>query len=203
MNPILLVHKMLPEFINTSTVSLVRTAFLPLSLDLWIHQCYNWYWESIFIFSTHCLCKAISHFHLIISASWAAVWRFQYIRGRCISGSLKSWSPQSNGLQFYKASSSKALCPVSLATPVYHLFCLSIGQCHIPIEWHVHLIKPIFWLRNKAKPTNYRTISLLGSFSKVFVYKHMIGFITQSIFLYQSGFSQRSFNFTTDVYFSQ
>ena len=52
-------------------------------------------------------------------------------------------------------------CAIALYQPVHHLFSLSLCQHYIPLEWRIHLIRPIFKSGEREKVSNYRPISLL------------------------------------------
>ena len=75
-------------------------------------------------------------------------------------------------------------CALALYQPLHHLFSLSLSQCYLPMEWRVHLIKPIFKSGDKTSVRNYRPISLLSLVSN----NSIVDFITPSISINQFGF---------------
>ena len=82
---------------------------------------------------------------------------------------------------------------ISLAVyqPFHHLFCLSLSQHYIPVEWRTHMVRPIFKSGDRNSVKNYIPISLLCVTSKVLeriVYNHIIDFVNNSISPYQFGF---------------
>ena len=82
-------------------------------------------------------------------------------------------------------------CALPLCQPLLHLFTLSLSQHYVPLEWRIHLIKPIWKSGNKNLVENYRPISLLCITSKVLekiVYNHLIHFVIKSMFTCQFGF---------------
>ena len=82
-------------------------------------------------------------------------------------------------------------CALALYQPLHHLFSLSLSQCYLPMEWRVHLIKPIFKSGDKTSVRNYRPISLLSLVSKILeklVYNSIVDFLTPSISINQFGF---------------
>ena len=82
-------------------------------------------------------------------------------------------------------------CALALYQPLHHLFSLSLSQCYLPMEWRVHLIKPIFKSGDNTSVRNYRPISLLSLVSKILeklVYNSIVDFITSSISINQFGF---------------
>ena len=82
-------------------------------------------------------------------------------------------------------------CATSLSEPIHHLFCQSINHGQLPLEWKIHHIILIFKSGNRSQVNNYRPISLLCIISKVLekiVYNHIIGFLLNSIYIYQFGF---------------
>ena len=75
-------------------------------------------------------------------------------------------------------------CALPLCQPLLHLHTLSLSQHYVPLEWHIHLIKPIWKSGNKNSVENYRPISLLCITSKVLekiVYNHLIHFVIKSM----------------------
>ena len=84
-------------------------------------------------------------------------------------------------------------CALPLCQPLLHLFTLSLSQHYVPLEWRIHLIKPIWKSGNKNSVENYRPISLLCITSKVLekiVYNHLIHFVIKSMSTCQFGFLQ-------------
>ena len=82
-------------------------------------------------------------------------------------------------------------CALALYQPFYYLFCLSLSQHYVPVEWRTHLIKPIFKSGDRNSVKNYRPISLLCVTSKVLeriVYNHLIDFVNCTISTKQFGF---------------
>ena len=75
-------------------------------------------------------------------------------------------------------------CATALFQPLHHLFLLSIMQSYLPLEWRIHLIKPILKFVE-----NYRPISLLCIASKILekiihnkISVYVINFISDSQF---------------------
>ena len=82
-------------------------------------------------------------------------------------------------------------CALALYQPLYHLFSLSLTQHYLPVEWHTHLIKPIFKSGERNSIRNYRPISLLCVVSKVLerlVYKNIVDFVKEFIYVNQFAF---------------
>ena len=82
------------------------------------------------------------------------------------------------------------LCALPLTQPLHHLFCLSLSQCYVPLDWRTHMIKPIFKAGDKHNVTNYRPISLLCVISKVLERIVFNKLVYQSVSIYQFGFLQ-------------
>ena len=83
------------------------------------------------------------------------------------------------------------MCATPLCTPLCHLFCVSTQSAHIPLEWRIHKIRPIFKAGDKSSVTNYRPISLLSSTSKVLeriIYEKVIDFLEPQFSSSQFGF---------------
>lgn len=75
-------------------------------------------------------------------------------------------------------------CASALSEPVHHLFQSSINQGHLPREWKLHLVTPIFKSGDRSMVNNYRPISLLCIISKVLerlVFDHIIDFISDKV----------------------
>ena len=82
---------------------------------------------------------------------------------------------------------------LALYRPFHHPFCESLVQQYIPLEWRMHLIKPVFITGDRNSVTNYRplSISLLCVSSKVLeriVHNHIIEFVSDKISVNQFGF---------------
>ena len=94
-------------------------------------------------------------------------------------------------LQFYYYYSIIIYIILYLYQPLHYIFSLSLSQCYLPLEWHTHLIKPIFKSGDKSLIKNYRPISLLCIVSKVLeriVYKKIIDFVYNTMSFFQFGF---------------
>ena len=64
------------------------------------------------------------------------------------------------------------------------MFQLSIDQGHLPSEWKLHLITPIYKSGNRSLIKNYRPISLFCIISKVLerlVFDHIIEFLSTEV----------------------
>ena len=75
-------------------------------------------------------------------------------------------------------------CALAVYQPFRHLFCLSLSQHYIPVEWRTHMVRPIFKSGDRNSVKNYRSISLLCVTSKVLeriVYNHIIDFVNNRI----------------------
>ena len=84
-------------------------------------------------------------------------------------------------------------CAHALATPVYHLFTISIRSGSIPSEWKIHKITSVYKSGDKTSVTNYRPISLLCIMSKVLerlIYDKIINAVATSITPHQYGFQR-------------
>ena len=82
-------------------------------------------------------------------------------------------------------------CALAVYQPFHHLFCLSLSQHYIPVEWRTLMVRPIFKLGDRNYVKNYRPISLLCVTSPVLeqiVFNHIINFVINSISPYQFGF---------------
>ena len=82
-------------------------------------------------------------------------------------------------------------CALAVYQPLHHLFCLSLSQHYIPVEWRTHMVRPIFKSGDRNSVKNYRPISLLcvtSKFLERIVYNHIIDFAINSISPYQFGF---------------
>ena len=47
-------------------------------------------------------------------------------------------------------------CADVLCVPIHHLFTVSLSNGHLPSEWRIHLITPIFKSGDKSSIRNYR-----------------------------------------------
>ena len=82
---------------------------------------------------------------------------------------------------------------LAIATPVYHLFTISIRSGSIPSEWKIHKITSVYKSGDKTLVTNYRPISLLCIMSKVLerlIYDKIINAVATSITPHQYGFQR-------------
>ena len=61
-------------------------------------------------------------------------------------------------------------CAMAIYQPLYHLFSLSLSQFYIPLEWHTHLVKPVYKSGDSSYVRNYRPISLLCIVSKILLF---------------------------------
>ena len=79
-----------------------------------------------------------------------------------------------------------------LSEPLHHLFLACLAQADIPTDWKCHYITPIPKSGDKCLITNYRSISLLSTVSKLFerlVFDKVYGFLYEnalSRFYYQT-----------------
>ena len=76
-----------------------------------------------------------------------------------------------------------------------HIVNLSLSTGMFPSELKIAKIKPLFKAENKHLYTNYRPISLLPTFSKIFekiIYSRLINFFEANTILYSKQFSFRS-----------
>ena len=87
---------------------------------------------------------------------------------------------------------------ISLATPIVYLFNKSVRECKFPNRLKLARIVPIYKKGSKSDVNNYRPISLLNIFSKIFeklMKKYLVEFITSNRILspnqfgFQSGLS--------------
>ena len=77
-------------------------------------------------------------------------------------------------------------CALPLYQPLHHLFCLSLSQCYVPLDWRTHLIKPILKSGDKTDLKNYKPISLLCIISKVLeILYSSYWFVNRAILKYQ------------------
>ena len=82
-------------------------------------------------------------------------------------------------------------CAVALCEPLHHLFRTSLLTSHIPSEWRLHCITPIFKSGERTSISNYRPVSLLCSVSKVLerlIYDKVIDQLSSSFSSAQFGF---------------
>ena len=82
-------------------------------------------------------------------------------------------------------------CAKSLCVPLTLIFNKSLTDCTFPSRWKNAFVVPIFKGGDANCVSNYRPISKLNIFSKVFeriVHKYMINYIKQDIMLEQHGF---------------
>ena len=82
-------------------------------------------------------------------------------------------------------------CALAVYQPIHHLFCVSLSQQVIPIEWKYHSVTPLYKSGDRSSVKNYRPISLLCITSKVLefiIFHHIYGFISNQISHLQFGF---------------
>ena len=82
-------------------------------------------------------------------------------------------------------------CALAIYQPIHHLFCVSLSQQVIPIEWKYHSVTPLYKSGDRSSVKNYRPISLLCITSKVLqfiIFHHIYGFISNQISHLQFGF---------------
>lgn len=82
-------------------------------------------------------------------------------------------------------------CAFALLRPLYYIFNLSLKSKIFPSVWKEARITPIFKKGNLNDITNYRPISILSAFAKVFemsVYECVFGQVSQLVSPYQHGF---------------
>ena len=77
-------------------------------------------------------------------------------------------------------------CVVALYQPIHHLFMLSL---YLPMEWHSHLIIPVYKSGDKSSVRNYRPLFLLCVISKVL--EKLYPFFSKFISPFQFGFRPR------------
>lgn len=87
-------------------------------------------------------------------------------------------------------------CADSLAAPLHFIFNKSLNEGIFPDLWKIARISPIFKSGDKSNVSNYRPISLLSCFGKVFeklIYKHIFNHYRHILSPHQHGFvSNRS-----------
>lgn len=82
-------------------------------------------------------------------------------------------------------------CSAIFAPLLCHIFCLSLEERHFPTNWKPGVVFPLHKSGNASVPGNYRPISLLCSFSKVFekvVHRYLLSKIRPLIHSNQHGF---------------
>ena len=80
-----------------------------------------------------------------------------------------------------------------IAGPLYFLFNKSLRDTIFPADKKLAHIIPIFKFGDKSSVSNYRSVALLSTISKVFekvAYKHIFNFLIENALIYkfQSGF---------------
>lgn len=81
-----------------------------------------------------------------------------------------------------------------LSTPLAHIFNLSLKSGIFPMKWKEVLIIPVFKDGDPAIVTNYRPISILNAFSKIFekiIHQHVFFNIKHLLSLNQHGFYEK------------
>ena len=79
-------------------------------------------------------------------------------------------------------------------TPLTYIINLSISQCHFPDELKLAKVIPTYKSGDKQSIVNYRPISVLSFFSKIFekiVANHVLNFLDQHAILYDHQFGVR------------
>jgi hypothetical protein len=85
-------------------------------------------------------------------------------------------------------------CSTIFAPLLKYIFNLSLSQEHFSAQWKKAIIVPIFKKGNTSLVCNYRPISLLNNFSKVFefaMHDHMSHYFTHKLHPNQHGFLKR------------
>ena len=75
-----------------------------------------------------------------------------------------------------------------ISEPLTHIFNLSLNTGKIPQELKVSLVTPVYKADDKKQLTNYRPISILTCFSKIFeklMYKRLLDYIEKNNILYK------------------
>ena len=81
-----------------------------------------------------------------------------------------------------------------ISQPLASLFNMSVSQCSYPEKLKLAKIVPIFKSGDVEDPNNYRPISLLSNFNRIFeklVYTRMISFINTHNLLYKAQYGFR------------
>lgn len=82
-------------------------------------------------------------------------------------------------------------CASVLTKPLCYIFNLSIKSCQFPVLWKIAKICPVFKSGDNKLIKNYRPISILSNFAKVFemsVYAQLYPMVSNLISPYQHGF---------------
>ena len=94
-------------------------------------------------------------------------------------------------------------CPVSIlklsshiiSQPLAQIFNVSVSSGSFPAKLKTAKVVPVFKSGDESKPGNYRPISLLSIFNRIFeklVYKRLIKFVNKHNILYSSQYGFRS-----------
>ena len=97
-------------------------------------------------------------------------------------------------------------CACVFAKPLVFIFNLIIKTSTFPLSWKTAIICPSFKKGNLADVSNYRPISLLNNFAKIFesiLYKYIYREVKRYISPYQHGFMEKRSTVTNLVCFSQ
>lgn len=92
-------------------------------------------------------------------------------------------------------------CCGSLAYPLYKIFCLSLAETHLPLEWKTSIVVPIFKKGSRYNPLNYRPISLTSVPCKMLeriIVKHLNVFLEEENILSDHQFGFRAGRSTMD-----
>jgi hypothetical protein len=82
-------------------------------------------------------------------------------------------------------------CKLVLVVPLLHIYNLILKRKEFPECWKISRITPVFKNGNKNEILNYRPISLICRFAKIFefiLHKFMYSHVAGSIFISQYGF---------------
>lgn len=96
-------------------------------------------------------------------------------------------------------------CQNIFLDPLHHIFNLSLKTCTYPEKWKLAKVCPIYKNGDKGDITNYRPISILSVFSKIFesvLYKYIYSQVEKILSPYQYGFRTGKSTVSNLIYFS-
>jgi len=88
--------------------------------------------------------------------------------------------------------------------PIKHIINLSFTNFDIPCDWKMTIVTPIYKTGEKNLPTNFRPISLINNFAKIFekcLKKRLVGFLEQHNLIYSQQYGFRQGKSTEDAVF--